>query len=102
MHTFSSLNPAFLPNYAHALDAADEAVVYFNPHVLEHKRLPPLDPARVQAAFARPDTRVLTDRAALEAYLRAKAPLRDTILLLMSSGTYDGLDLKEVAGWLGD
>ena len=93
LHTFSSLNPAFLPNYAHALDAADEAVVYFNPHVLEHKRLPPLDPAQVQAAFARPDVQVLTDRAALEEYLRSKAPLRDTTLLLMSSGTYDGLDV---------
>ncbi len=93
LHTFSSLNPAFLPNYAHALDAATEAVVYFNPHVLEHKRLPPLDPAQVQAAFARPDLRVVTDRAALEAYLRPQAPLHETTLLLMSSGTFDGLDV---------
>ena len=94
LHTFSSLNPAFLPNYAHALDAADEAVVYFNPHVLAHKRLPPLDPAQVQAAFARADVRVLTDRAALDAYLRAHAPLHNATLVLMSSGTFDGLNVE--------
>ncbi len=93
LHTFSSLNPAFLPNYAHALDGASEAVVFFDPHVLEHKRLPPLDAAQVQAAFARPDVRVVTDRAALEAYLRPLAPLHNTTLLLMSSGTFNGLDV---------
>ncbi|MEJ7664042.1 MAG: hypothetical protein WKG07_33180 [Hymenobacter sp.] len=52
LHTFSSLNPDFLPQYAHCFDAPDVAVVYFNPQVLEHKRLPPLAPAAVAAAFA--------------------------------------------------
>ena len=96
LHTFSSLNPAFLPNYAHALDGADEAVVYFNPHVLTHKRLPPLEAAQVQAAFQRPDVRVLTARADLESYLRERAPLHDATLLLMSSGTFDGLNVGEL------
>jgi UDP-N-acetylmuramate: L-alanyl-gamma-D-glutamyl-meso-diaminopimelate ligase len=96
LHTFSSLNPEFLPQYAGALDAADEAVVYFNPHVLQHKRLPELDPTQVQAAFTRPDIRVLTSRAELEAFLGSKAPLRDTTLLLMSSGTFDGMDILRV------
>lgn len=93
LHTFSSLNPAFLPNYAGALDAATEAVVYFNPHVLEHKRLPPLDPAAVRAAFQRADLTVLTSRPELEAWLRARLPLQHTTLLLMSSGTFEGLDV---------
>ncbi len=93
LHTFSSLNPAFLPQYAGALDAADEAVVYFNPHVLEHKRLPALAPETVQAAFQRPDLRVITTRADLETWLRARLPLQGATLLLMSSGTFDGLDV---------
>ena len=98
LHTFSSLNPAFLPNYAHALDAAHEAVVYFNPHVLEHKRLPPLDVAAVQAAFARADVRVVITRAELETVLKAQTPLQNATLLLMSSGTFDGLRVDEVLG----
>ena len=96
LHTFSSLNPAFLPQYAHCFDAPDVAVVYFNPHVLEHKRLPPLPPEAVQAAFARPDLQVFTDSAALADFLHQQA-WANTNLLLMTSGTFDGLDLGALA-----
>ena len=96
LHTFSSLNPAFLPQYAHCFDAPDVAVVYFNPHVLEHKRLPPLAAAAVAEAFQRPDIRVITDSAELAAFLRAQE-WSNANLLLMSSGTFDGLDLNGLA-----
>jgi UDP-N-acetylmuramate: L-alanyl-gamma-D-glutamyl-meso-diaminopimelate ligase len=96
LHTFSSLNPDFLPQYAHCFDAPDVAVVYFNPHVLEHKRLPPLAPAAVAAAFARPDLQVFTDSRALADFLHAQQ-WADTNLLLMTSGTFDGLDLPALA-----
>ena len=96
LHTFSSLNPAFLPQYAHCFDAPDVAVVYFNPHVLEHKRLPPLPPEAVQAAFQRPDLQVFTDSQALAEFLQAQQ-WADANLLLMTSGTFDGLDLPALA-----
>ncbi|GAB3635002.1 Mur ligase family protein [Hymenobacter arcticus] len=96
LHTFSSLNPAFLPQYAHCFDAPDVAVVYFNPHVLEHKRLPPLAAEAVATAFARPDLKVFTDSRALAEFLHAQQ-WADTNLLLMTSGTFDGLDLSELA-----
>jgi UDP-N-acetylmuramate: L-alanyl-gamma-D-glutamyl-meso-diaminopimelate ligase len=96
LHTFSSLNPAFLPQYAHCFDAPDVAVVYFNPHVLEHKRLPPLAAATVAQAFQRPDIKVITDSAELAAFLRSQT-WDNTNLLLMSSGTFDGLDLNGLA-----
>lgn len=96
LHTFSSLNPAFLPQYAHCFDAPDVAVVYFNPHVLEHKRLPPLAAEAVAAAFARPDLKVFTDSRALADFLHAQQ-WADTNLLLMTSGTFDGLNLSELA-----
>ena len=96
LHTFSSLNPDFLPQYAHCFDAPDVAVVYFNPHVLTHKRLPPLAAATVAAAFQRPDIEVITDSTALAAFLRGQ-DWRNANLLLMSSGTFDGLDLAGLA-----
>jgi UDP-N-acetylmuramate: L-alanyl-gamma-D-glutamyl-meso-diaminopimelate ligase len=96
LHTFSSLNPAFLPQYAHCFDAPDVAVVYFNPHVLEHKRLPPLAAATVAEAFQRPDLKVITDSAELAAFLHAQT-WDNANLLLMSSGTFDGLDLAALA-----
>ena len=96
LHTFSSLNPAFLPQYAHCFDAPDVAVVYFNPQVLAHKHLPPLAAEAVAAAFARPDLRVFTDSAALAGFLRSQE-WAETNLLLMSSGTFDGLDIPALA-----
>ncbi len=96
LHTFSSLNPAFLPQYAHCFDAPDVAVVYFNPQVLAHKRLPPLAAEQVVEAFQRPDLRVFTDSRELAAYLESET-WADTNLLLMSSGTFDGLDLMALA-----
>ena len=96
LHTFSSLNPAFLPQYAHCFDAPDVAVVYFNPHVLAHKRLPPLAAATVAEAFRRPDIKIITDSLELAVFLRAQA-WGNANLLLMSSGTFDGLDLAALA-----
>ncbi|WP_262490420.1 UDP-N-acetylmuramate--L-alanine ligase [Hymenobacter lapidarius] len=96
LHTFSSLNPAFLPQYAHCFDAPDVAVVYFNPQVLAHKRLPPLAAATVVEAFQRPDLRVITDSTELAAFLREQE-WANANLLLMSSGTFDGLDLAALA-----
>jgi UDP-N-acetylmuramate: L-alanyl-gamma-D-glutamyl-meso-diaminopimelate ligase len=96
LHTFSSLNPAFLPQYAHTFDAPDVAVVYFNPHVLEHKRLPPLPPEAVAQAFQRPDLKVFTDSKLLAEFLHAQN-WQGANLLMMSSGTFDGLDLAQLA-----
>ncbi|OWP63317.1 peptidoglycan synthetase [Hymenobacter amundsenii] len=96
LHTFSSLNPNFLPQYAHTFDAPDVAVVYFNPAVLAHKRLPALPPEAVQAAFQRPDLRVFTDSRELAAFLHGQ-DWQQANLLMMSSGTFDGLDLVALA-----
>ena len=94
LHTFSSLNPAFIPTYAGALDAADEAWVCFSPDVLAHKRLPPLDAGKVQAAFQNPGLNVVTDPAELRTAVQTAAG-PDTVVLLMSSGRFGGVDLVE-------
>jgi UDP-N-acetylmuramate: L-alanyl-gamma-D-glutamyl-meso-diaminopimelate ligase len=92
LHTFSSLNPDFLPTYAGALDAADEAWVCYSPSVLAHKRLPPLDVDTVRAAFQRKDIHVVDDHADLMDAVQCAAE-ESTVFLLMSSGRFGGLDL---------
>ena len=52
--------------------------------------------AAVVAAFQRPDLRVITDSAELAAFLRSQT-WDNANLLLMSSGTFDGLDLNGLA-----
>ena len=95
LHTFSSLNADFLPNYAHTLDLADAAFVHFSPHTLAQKRLPSLDAAQICQAFARADIAVFEQsewlRAAIEQ--RMQASPRPSVVLLMSSGTWSGMNL---------
>lgn len=92
LHTYSSLSEAFMPHYAGALDAADAACVFYSPHALEIKRMPPLAPQNIIDGFAKPGLKVLTKREALEAWIAEQKADTDN-LLLMSSGNYDGMDV---------
>jgi UDP-N-acetylmuramate: L-alanyl-gamma-D-glutamyl-meso-diaminopimelate ligase len=96
LHTFSSLNKQFLGQYAHKLDAADVAVVYYNPHTIEHKRLEPISEEDVKQAFGRKDLQVFTDSETLQAFLKS-LKWNNTNLLMMSSGTFGGMNLKTFA-----
>ena len=95
LHTFSSLTASFLAQYAHAMDAADEALVYFNPHAIALKKLPPLTEEMVNEAFQRPDLKVFSDSAALFRHLKAH-DWNGKNLLMMSSGNFDGMDVKKI------
>ncbi len=96
LHTFSSLTAEFLREYNGAMNTADEAYVYFNPHTIAHKKLPPITEEQVRAAFARPDLKVSTDSAALMSELKTKN-WNNSVLLFMTSGNFDGVDFAEVA-----
>ncbi len=100
LHTYSSLNADFLSQYAGAMDPADVAGVFYSKHALEIKRMPDLDPELVKARFGRNDLHIFTDRAAFEAFLDAQQ-YQHTNLLLMSSGTYDGIDFNGLSRLLG-
>ncbi len=99
LHTFSSLNKNFLPLYEGSMAAAGRALVYFNPKVLEHKRLEHLSIEEVKAAFASPNVEVYTSTDDLVKALKAISwPGRN--LLMMSSGNFDGLLYEELAASL--
>jgi UDP-N-acetylmuramate: L-alanyl-gamma-D-glutamyl-meso-diaminopimelate ligase len=99
LHTFSSLNEQFLSEYAHSMDGADEAIVYFSHHALDLKGLPPLDPGTVKKYFGRNDINVIDERSKLEQTVKKMIANkgRPVFLLLMSSGTFDGIDWNAVS-----
>lgn len=99
LHTFSSLTAEFLKEYSGAMDAADEAYVYFNPHTIAHKKLPPISVEQVREAFARPDIKVSTDSTALMNELKSQQ-WNNSVLLFMTSGNFDGVDFLEIASSL--
>lgn len=92
LHTFSSLNKEFLQEYKNSMDAADESIVYYNPHTIEHKRLENISPEEVKQAFGNDNILIFNNSDALRAYLENHS-WTDTNLLLMSSGNYDGIDV---------
>ncbi|MBI9062550.1 MAG: peptidoglycan synthetase [Marinilabiliaceae bacterium] len=96
LHTFSSLNKDFLPQYAHTMDAADQAYVYFNPDVIAHKKLPPVSHDEVHQAFDRSDLQVFTSPDELVMLLKQQN-LTDANLLIMTSGNLSGVNLGELA-----
>ncbi len=96
LHTFSSLTDAFLSQYSGSMNMADEAIVYFNPRAIEHKKLPPLDPEKVRKSFDNKNIKVYTSSEVLMSDILAK-DWTDKNLLLMSSGNFDGVDFKELA-----
>ncbi|MFT2007935.1 UDP-N-acetylmuramate--L-alanine ligase [Pontibacter sp. 13R65] len=95
LHTFSSLNKAFLPQYKAALDQADKPIVYFNPATIAHKRMEMLTEEEIKAGFGNSRIQVITDSDVLEEELHNQN-WSNTNLLLMSSGTFNNLNLESL------
>ena len=99
LHTFSSLMADFLPQYKGCMAEADLAFVYFNPKVIEHKKLTLITKNEGRVACGTENVEVFTESEALQAKLRSLS-YENTALLMMSSGTFDGIDVKEFAAQL--
>ena len=93
LHTYSSLNEQFLGEYRGSLEDADSAVVFYSPHALELKRLPPLSEEKIIAGFEKKGLAVMHKKEELAEWLMEQS-YKNANLLLMSSGNYDGLDIQ--------
>lgn len=96
LHTFSSLSANFLSHYKDTMEKADTAIVYFNPQTIAHKRLEAISVEQVKKAFGREDLVVFNDSKELQKLLK-EMNWHDKVLLLMSSGNFDGIVLKDFA-----
>jgi UDP-N-acetylmuramate: L-alanyl-gamma-D-glutamyl-meso-diaminopimelate ligase len=96
LHTFSSLKKEFLPQYKNCMLNADKAYVYFNPKVVEHKKLEVISAELVKEAFSSDNVEVYTDSEKIIKKLKTEN-LVGTNLLLMSSGNFNGVDLNKFA-----
>ena len=93
LHTYSSLNSAFLSQYEGALDKADEAVVFYSLDALKIKNMPEISQEQMQAAFKREGLATYTNASDFKSYLD-QLDLGNSVLLFMSSGNYGGLDMQ--------
>ncbi len=90
LHTYSSLNKAFLPHYHNSMAEADIKAVLFSKHALEMKKMPMLDEEEVSTHFGS-GVKVFTDKNELRKFIDLHYTGKEN-LLLMSSGTFDGMD----------
>lgn len=98
LHTYSSLSAQFLSEYEGSMASADDAIVYFSHHALQLKGLPALSKEDVTTHFKVEGLKAIDNKEELQstvAGLLANAD-RPVCLLLMSSGTFDGIDWNSV------
>ena len=90
LHTFSSLKKEFLPHYDGSMDVADAAMVYFNPHVVEHKKLAMISKEDVANGFG--GKILVANRTEEVLHFIEEQLCVNSVLLMMSSGNFDGID----------
>jgi UDP-N-acetylmuramate: L-alanyl-gamma-D-glutamyl-meso-diaminopimelate ligase len=96
LHTYSSLSKDFLPQYRGTMEQADEAFVYFNPHAVALKKLETLSPETILKEFGGSNLMVFSDSGEMFSYIQNRK-YGNAVYLFMSSGDFDGHDLRKVA-----
>jgi UDP-N-acetylmuramate: L-alanyl-gamma-D-glutamyl-meso-diaminopimelate ligase len=97
LHTYSSLSAGFLPQYSGTLAKASHPFVYFNPHAVQLKKLPPVTPGEILEAFGDPKIMVYNNSAEMFSFI-GKQNFRNPVYLFMSSGDFDGKNMPEISG----
>lgn len=92
LHTFSSLNKAFLPTYQGSLSPADRKIVYVDPRALEKRRMPSITHQDLIDAFGESELIYVNTPEELQAEISGSTSGKD-VLLMMSSGTFGGTQL---------
>lgn len=95
MHTYSTLTEDFLPQYRHTMDMADTAIIFIDRNVIEKKGNAMFSMDQIQKNFMRMDIIYLTDIHQLKETLDHFSE-KQPVYLMMSSGTFGGLDLKSI------
>jgi len=91
LHTYSSLDPEFIKQYAHSLESEVEAIIFYDPEALKIKNRGPIPPEAIVQSFAHKNLRVFTDAIVLKDLLLAK-DYDEAVLVMMSSGNFGGMD----------
>ena len=95
LHTYSSLNSEFLNEYNGSLEEADEALVFYSPEAIANKKLEAVSEDQIRNAFQKKSLEVFTNPEDFKKALQ-QLELKNSVLLMMSSGNYGGLEMDEL------
>jgi UDP-N-acetylmuramate: L-alanyl-gamma-D-glutamyl-meso-diaminopimelate ligase len=85
-----------MKEYNGVMDQADMAAVFYSKHALELKRMPDLPKEAVKEGFGKKGLAVFNERSELQDWLYSNE-YRNSVVVFMSSGNYDGLDTEAFA-----
>ena len=95
LHTYSSLDPYFIKNYAHTLAHADEVIVFYDAEALQIKNRAPLAPLLIEKAFQHPALTCITEVDQLHSVLLSRK-FSNEVLVMMSSGSFGRIDWEHL------
>ncbi|MDC2975150.1 Mur ligase family protein [Bacteroidota bacterium] len=95
LHTYSSLNPLFLEKYRDTLKHSDECYIYYSEKNMKIKRLEPIDSELIIKSFNHNSLNVIDNYEKLNQIIN-NLDLSNSILLMMSSGKFGGLDFNKI------
>lgn len=96
LHTYSSLNKDFLPQYIDTTNTADKIAIFYNPHTLEIKRLPAINENIIRTAFGRQDIKILNKPEQIIDFISNIPADKKNVILLMSSGNFGNLSIEKL------
>ena len=95
LHTYSSLNPLFLEKYRDTLKHSDECYIYYSEKNMRIKRLEPIDSELIIRSFNHSSLTVIDNYEKLNKKIY-DLDLSNSVLLMMSSGKFGGLDIEKI------
>ena len=95
LHTYSSLNPLFLEKYRDTLKHSDECYIYYSEKNMRIKRLEPIDSELIIKSFNHSSLTVIDNYEKLNKKIY-DLDLSNSVLLMMSSGKFGGLDIDKI------
>ena len=94
LHTYSSLDLIFLKNYSNTLNGVDKIIVFYSLKVLKAKNRKVISSSQIKESFNNQNIEIITSLIELNKNL-FNDYYYNTIVLMMSSGNFDGFDYKK-------
>lgn len=91
LHTFSSLNAAFIQHYLNTANSADRLIIYIDKKAMELKRMPLLSDLQIQSAFGHPNMKICMTTDDLVDSIQSELSGYQSVLFA-GSGHFGGVD----------
>tara|TARA_B100001250_G_scaffold237992_1_gene204503 strand:+ start:343 stop:1704 length:1362 start_codon:yes stop_codon:yes gene_type:complete len=94
LHTYSSLDLIFLKNYSNTLNGVDKIIIFYSLKVLKAKNRQVISSSQIKESFNNENIELITTLKELNNNL-FNDYYSKTIVLMMSSGNFDGFNYKK-------